>query len=159
MLLTLQRRGELALAEWREFDFKEKTWTIPDEHAKGGKGHVVPLSDWATRTQTLKLMYDGSRYVLPNSDRSAPANPLCITRGVARCLKRFKQYGVAPFTPHDLRRTGRTGLARLGINKDIAERILNHVPDGMVGVYDVHDYATEKHAALEQWASHLKTLT
>src|ERR1700756_3266161 len=33
LLLTLQRRGELALAEWREFDFTDKTWTIPDEHA------------------------------------------------------------------------------------------------------------------------------
>jgi len=39
LLLTLQRRSELALAEWREFDFKTKTWTIPDAHAKTGKGH------------------------------------------------------------------------------------------------------------------------
>lgn len=46
LLLTLQRRSELALAEWREFDLKAKTWTIPGAHAKTGKGHVLPLSDW-----------------------------------------------------------------------------------------------------------------
>jgi len=30
LLFTLQRRSELALGERREFDFKAKTWTIPD---------------------------------------------------------------------------------------------------------------------------------
>jgi len=121
LLLTLQRRSELALAEWREFDFTEKTWAIPDEHEKTGKGHVLPLSDWAIgELQKLKVMADGSRYVLPNADRSAPADPKYITRSVARCLKRFKKHGVAAFTPHDLRRTGRTGLARLGVKVDIS---------------------------------------
>ena len=92
LLLTLQRRGELALAEWREFDFKAKTWNIPDAHAKSGKGHVVPLSDWAIEElQKLKVMASGSRYVLPNADNSAPADPKYITRSVARCLKRFKK--------------------------------------------------------------------
>ena len=106
LLLTLQRRSELALAEWREFNFIEKTWTIPDAHAKAGKGHVLPLSDWALEElQKLKVMANGSRYVLPNADNSAPIDPKYITRSVARCLKRFKKHGVAAFTPHDLRRT------------------------------------------------------
>jgi integrase len=119
LLLTLQRRSELALAEWREFNFKAKTWTIPDGHAKGGKGHVVPLSDWAIdELQKLKIMAGDSRYVLPNVGSSAPADPKYITRSVARCQRRFKDHGVAVFTPHDLRRTGRTGLAKLGVNRE-----------------------------------------
>jgi integrase len=123
LLLTLQRRSELALAEWREFNFTEKTWTIPDAHAKAGKGHILPLSDGAIEElQKLKVMADGSRYVLPNADKSAPADPKYITRSVARCLKRFKKCGVDAFTPHDLRRTGRTGLAKLGVKVDIARR-------------------------------------
>ena len=113
LLLTLQRRSELALAEWREFDFKAKTWTIPDSHAKTGKGHVVPLSDWAIHDlEKLKVMAGGARFVLPSAGKSAPIDPKYITRSVARCLRRFKKHGVAAFTPHDLRRTGRTGLAR-----------------------------------------------
>jgi integrase len=159
LLLTLQRRSELALAEWREFNFIEKTWTIPDVHAKAGKGHILPLPDWAIdELQKLKVMADGSRYVLPNADKSAPADPKYITRSVARCLKRFKKHGVAAFTPHDLRRTGRTGLARLGVKLDIAERVLNHARERMQATYDVHEYFDEKREALESWANYLREL-
>ena len=159
LLLTLQRRGELALAEWREFDFKARTWTIPDAHAKSGKGHVVPLSEWAIEElQKLKVMATGSRYVLPNADKTAPADPKYITRSVARCLKRFKKYGVDAFTAHDLRRTGRTGLAKLGVKTDIGERVLNHARDRIEATYDVHGYIDEKREALEKWAKYLAVL-
>lgn len=152
LLLTLQRRSELALAEWREFDFKAKTWTIPDSHAKTGKGHLVPLSDWAIEDlEKLKAMASGSRFVLPSADKSAPIDPKYITRSVARCLRRFKRHGVDAFTPHDLRRTGRTGLARLRIRADIAERVLNHTRERIEATYDVHDYIDDKREALEKW--------
>jgi integrase len=159
LLLTLQRRSELALAEWREFDLKAKTWTIPDAHAKTGKGHIVPLSDWALRElEKLKVMASGSRYVLPGTGKSGPIDPKYVTRSVARCLNRFKRHGVAAFTPHDLRRTGRTGLARLGIKVDAAERVLNHARERMEATYDVHDYIEEKREALDKWARHLAEL-
>ena len=159
LLLTLQRRSELALAEWREFDFKAKTWTIPDSHAKTGKGHVVPLSDWAIQDlEKLKVMAAGSRFVLPGAEKSAPIDPKYITRSVARCLGRFKKHGVAAFTPHDLRRTGRTGLARLGVKVEVAERVLNHARERMEATYDVHHYIDEKRAALEKWAKYLADL-
>ena len=159
LLLTLQRRGELALAEWREFDFKAKIWNIPDSHAKSGKGHVVPLSDWAIEElQKLKVMASGSRYVVPNTDDSAPADPKYITRSVARCLKRFKRHGVAAFTAHDLRRTGRTGLAKLQVKTDIGERVLNHARERIEATYDVHGYIDEKREALEKWAKYLAEL-
>ena len=159
LLLTLQRRSELALAEWREFDFKAKTWTIPDSHAKTGKGHVVPLSDWAIQDlEKLKVIAAGSRFVLPGAEKSAPIDPKYITRSVARCLGRFKKHGVAAFTPHDLRRTGRTGLARLGVKVEVAERVLNHARERMEATYDVHHYIDEKRAALEKWAKYLADL-
>ena len=159
LLLTLQRRSELALAEWREFDLAGKTCTIPDAHAKSGKGHVVPLSDLAVEElRKLKVMAGGSRYVLPSRDNSAPLDPKYLTRSVARCLKRFQKHGVAAFTPHDLRRTGRTGLARLGVKPEIAERVLNHARERMEATYDVHDYLPEKREALERWAKQLADL-
>jgi integrase len=159
LLLTLQRRSELALAEWDEFDFKAKTWMIPDSRAKTGKGHVLPLSDWAVaELQALKAMADGSRFVLPNGDGSAPDDPKYVTRSVARCLKRFSEHGVAAFTPHDLRRTGRTGLGRLGIKIDIAERVLNHARNRIEATYDLHEYIDEKREALTRWAQYLERL-
>lgn len=159
LLLTGQRRGELAKAKWSEINFEEKTWTIPDENSKTGRGHVLPLSDWAAQElQALKRLADGSRFVLPMDDGKKAADPALLTRGLARCLGRFKQRGIAPFTLHDLRRTCRTGLAALKIEPHIAERILNHLQPGVAGVYDRHAYLEEKRDALEKWAKRLEVL-
>jgi integrase len=157
LLLTGQRRGELALARWSDIDFKARTWTIPDENAKGGRGHVLPLSDWAVEEfKALKREAEGSPFVLPADNGKGPLEPRLLTRGVARCLKRFKEQGVAAFTLHDLRRTCRTGLSALKVEPHIAERVLNHAQDKIAGTYDRHAYLDEKRAALDKWAAHLK---
>lgn len=96
--------------------------------------------------------------MLPSSDKSQPIDPKYITRSVARCLKRFKKRGIAAFTPHDLRRTGRTGLARLGVKVDIAERVLSHARERVQATYDVHEYIAEKREALDKWAGYLAEL-
>ena len=160
LLLTGQRRGELAQAKWSEIDFDAKTWTIPDENSKTGHGHVVPLSDWAVEEfQALKRLADRSRWVLPTDDGKSAADPQLLTRGLARCLKRFKERKVEPFNLHDLRRTCRTGLSRLKVEPHIAERVLNHIQPGVAGVYDRFAYLEEKRTALEKWAVHLKGLS
>ena len=166
LLLTGQRRGELALARFRDIDFKAKTWRIPDENSKTDKGHIVPLSDWAVREfEALQRISNRSAFVIPNEAGDAPANPKLLTRGVARCQERMKKLGIAEFTLHDLRRTCRTGLAKLkgedgkpAVPPHIAERVLNHAQEKIPGTYDVHDYAEEKRAALEAWAAHLEKL-
>lgn len=160
LLLTGQRRSEIALARWMNIDMKEKTWTIPDVDAKAGRGHVVPLSDWAVKEfEALKRLAPNSRFVFPDDEGSQPANPKLITRSVARCQTTWKKKGVAAFTPHDLRRTCRTGLSKLKIAPHIAERVLNHAQDKIAGTYDVHQYMEEKREALERWAKHLESLT
>jgi integrase len=62
------------------------------------------------------------------------------------------------WTNHDLRRTLRSGLSRLRINRDTAEAILAHVPGGIVGTYDVHDYFAQKKEALERWSADVRSL-
>lgn len=159
LLLTGQRRGELALARWIDIDFEEKTWRIPEGHTKTGKAHTVPLSDWAVREfEALQRLAKHARHVLPNDAANGPADPKLLTRGVARCQARMKKLGIGAFTLHDLRRTCRTGLARLKIVPHIAERVLNHAQEKIPGTYDTHDYLEEKREALERWAAHLKLL-
>ena len=158
LLLTAQRRGELALARWADIDFKAKTWTIPDENAKGGRGHVVPLTDWALEEfQPLQREAEGSKWVLPGSE-GQHLDPKQLTRGVAKCQERFKKRGIEAFTLHDLRRTCRTGLAKLKVEPHIAERVLNHAQEMIAGTYDRHAYLDEKRGALEKWEAHLKRL-
>lgn len=156
LLHTGQRRGELAAARWSDVDFTARTWSIPDENAKAGRGHVVPLTNRAVgEFQGLKRLARGSRWVLPDSTGQKPMNPIRLSRGLARCLDRFKERGIKAFTLHDLRRTCRTGLSRLKIEPHIAERVLNHVQPGVAGVYDRFAYVDEKRAALEKWSDHL----
>jgi hypothetical protein len=57
------------------------------------------------------------------------------------------------FTVHDMRRTARTHLASLGVDRFVAERSLNHKLGNVEGIYDRHDYFAERHAALESWAA------
>jgi integrase len=159
LLLTGQRRGELALARWSQIDFTAATWEIPDENAKGGRGHIVPLTTWAIEEfQALQREAEGSAWVLPGNDRKHHVDPKQLTRSVAKCLKRFKERGIAEFTLHDLRRTCRTGLSQLKVEPHIAERVLNHAQDEMEGVYDQWKYMDQKREALDKWAAHLEKL-
>ena len=159
LLLTGQRRGELALARWADIDLQAKTWRIPDEHAKGGRGHIVPLSTWAVEEfRALKREAEKSPFVLPAVDPAKPLDAKLLTRGIAKCQERFKKLGIGAFTLHDLRRTCRTGLARLKIEPHIAERVLNHAQERIPGTYNVHTYMDEKREALNKWAKHLRGL-
>lgn len=58
-------------------------------------------------------------------------------------------------SPHDLRRTARTIMARLGVPEEHAEAVLNHKKQGIVKVYNLHQYADEKKAALLLWEKEL----
>jgi len=62
---------------------------------------------------------------------------------------------------HDLRRCVASGLARLGVNLPVIERVLNHVSGsfgGIVSVYQHHNFADEKRRALELWGAHVAAI-
>jgi hypothetical protein len=62
----------------------------------------------------------------------------------------------------DLRRAVATGLQRLGVRLEVTEVILNHGSGslgGITGIYQRHDWACEKRAALATWAAHVVSLT
>jgi integrase len=160
LLLTLQRRGELAMAKWSEVDLDKAIWNIPAANSKTEAACSVPLSSWAVdEFKELKRLAGRSSYVFPDTTGANHADPKLITRSVARCQKRLKELKVAKFTGHDLRRTGRTGLSKLKITPHIAERCLNHAAGSIIErTYDVHDYIEERRAALDKWSVHLRGL-
>ncbi|MGB6446710.1 MAG: site-specific integrase, partial [Xanthobacteraceae bacterium] len=66
-----------------------------------------------------------------------------------------------PWNVHDLRRTVATGLQRLGVRLEVTEAILNHISGsrgGIAGIYQRHDWAAEKRAALDAWAAHVASI-
>lgn len=162
LLLTCTRIGELAKAEWTHLDFGRAEWFVPDVNSKTGKGFTVPLTPPALACfEALQLLACGSRFVLParqirRTQNHGGAEVHFEQRTLNAILHKLCDVlgdKVRRFTPHDLRSTARSHLAALGVNVIVAERCLNHSLGGLMGVYDQHDYMTERRAALETWAS------
>jgi integrase len=63
-----------------------------------------------------------------------------------------KKLKIEPWTIHDLRRTAKSLMARVGVRPDTSERVLGHAISGVEGVYDRHDYDAEKADALKRLA-------
>jgi integrase len=159
LLLTGARRGELVAAKWSDVDYTARTWTIRAEVTKTARTRITPLSDWVVEEfRALESLANRSRYVLPSSDGREAVNAKQLTRSVAKCLKRFEKRGISAFTLHDLRRTCRTGLARLKVDPHIAERVLGHSLGKIADTYDTHAYLDEQRKALDKWAEHLRSI-
>jgi integrase len=47
LLLTAQRRGEVAGMRWSEVSFEERMWTIPASRTKSNRAQLLPLSPLA----------------------------------------------------------------------------------------------------------------
>ena len=164
LLLTLQRREEVFSADVGEFDLKNAVWTIPGSRAKNGVVHLVPLSA-AALAEIKPLIGERKEGKLFPARGRAEHAPSGFSRSWARVREAVeKELGrpVERFTMHDLRRTGATGLQRLGVRLEVTEAVLNHVSGsrgGIVGVYQRHHFTEEKRHALELWAAELRKLT
>jgi integrase len=73
-------------------------------------------------------------------------------------LTRLPLEDIEHFTVHDMRRTARTHMAALGVDRFVAERALNHKIRDTEGVYDQHDYFEARKGALNRWAMLLLTI-
>lgn len=63
---------------------------------------------------------------------------------------------VSHWSPHDLRRTGRTMLSALGCPREVGEAILGHVVPGVAGDYDLYRYDKERVRWLRKLAAELE---
>ena len=62
---------------------------------------------------------------------------------------------------HDLRHCCATGMAALGIPRDVRERVQNQVTGRRQSIgarYDQHEYLVEKRQALERWQAEVLRL-
>jgi integrase len=167
LLLTAQRRNEVAGMTWAEIDLDKSVWTIPRHKAKNGREHEVQLSAAAASvlqslprrcdlvfTTTLKTPVSGfsmSKRQLGDIMLSAKQAELGARRGD----------GIPGWTLHDLRRTATTGMARLKMAPHVVDRILNHTSgtiSGVAAVYNRFEYLEERRAALEAWGRYVDGL-
>jgi integrase len=154
LMLTGCRRDEIALLRWSEVNPDSGVLTIPGNRTKNHHDLKLPLPQ-----ATLALLpsrKDDRDFVFGprRGFRSWSYYTALLNRRIAGQEGR----ALAPWTLHDLRRTLRTGLGRLGVAPHIAELVINHVKKGMAGVYDTYSYQGEIAAALVLWADHVTTV-
>lgn len=168
LLALCVRKMELLSARWEDFDLDGRVWTLAKAYTKTEVAIEIPLADPVIEwLREARVLASGRPYVFP-------ARRLVRKRlGAARvnrfphvgpdtlnvALKRLAGLEIAHFTVHDMRRTARTNLARLGVNRFVAERALNHKLKNVEGVYDRHDYFDQRMDALSVWAATLEALS
>ena len=145
LILTGQRRGEVAGMERQELDLAKRLWALPPARVKNNKRHTVPLSP-----QTLAVIERapriGDRFVF-TTNGNTPASDFGKNK---RRLDAMLPANMPPWCLHDLRRTCASGMARLGVSLPVTEKVLNHISgsfSGIVSVYQQHDFADEKRSA------------
>lgn len=175
VLATGQRPGEVAEMPKAELKKDGALWTIAAARYKtrwqeaNPKPHHVPLSAFAQRLLAIAARYNASSpWVFPSPqdpkrhlDRNSLSRAVDRKQGTATLPSdepAANTLGVTAFTPHDLRRTCRTWLARLGVQDAVAEKVLGHKLSGVLGIYNRHSYLDERRAALELWGSKLQEL-
>jgi integrase len=169
-------RNPLAQVTLRVIGGEEKT---RDRHLTDAEIRAL----WASGHKLLRLLLltglriseaqkgyqDGDRFRADRTKNGSPhwvyLPPLAIEQvdkfdtsptAVQSWLRRWcEREHVAPFTPHDLRRTFATRLADLAIAPHIIEKCLNHRMQGVMGIYNRAEYESERIAAAQAWTDEL----
>ena len=149
-LLTGMRRNELAGLRWT--DITDDVITITEDKTKQGREHKVPLSSVMKEVLAAQQARSTGRLVFP-SDITGSA-----MSGWSKMLPRLVKVSGVPFRLHDLRRTTRTMMSRLGVSEAVAEAAIGHAKTGLVAIYDKHDHLEERRAAFEAVGQHIASL-
>lgn len=155
MLVTGQRRDEVAGMAWAEIQLDQALWVIGRERTKSDRLNEVPLSDLAVEIINSIPQIDDD---LVFATRRG-GNPIS---GFSKAKRRLDHLsGLRDWRIHDLRRTAATGMVRLGVPQLIVGKVLNHASrslSGVTGIYDRHGYLDNKREALTAWSQHLREI-
>lgn len=175
LLITGQRRGEVAGMTWVEFDPDKPVWSMAASRTKNGLPHDIPLAHQAVTLLRSVPRRKGRALLFGDGDGPFSGWSKCKERLDARVTRQRAELrlgralakgesphpddALEPWILHDLRRTVVTGMNELGVAPHVVEAVVNHVSGrakaGVAGVYNRAIYATEKRAALKAWADHL----
>ena len=148
LFLCGQRRMETALL--RRSQIIEDCWHLSGEDTKNKNPNIIPLS---TQAQSIleKLLEQKGEYLIKSG--RAGDKPI---NGFSKSKVRLDRIsGIKDWTFHDIRRTVSSNLTKMGVDRFLLSRILNHADNAITGVYDQYSYLEEKRHALQQWADRL----
>ncbi len=172
LLLSLGvRKTELTEAPWQEFDMESLVWHLPAERSKNGYPIDIPIpTEIMPWLKELKVRSAGSEYLFPSRRQRDGGKPYTNAStinsalnhmfgrpngsGRRACRNKMADAEITEhFTVHDLRRTFRTFLAELKVPTTVAERCLNHIQQGVEGIYDRSELLELRREALTKLAN------
>ena len=168
LILTGQRRSEIAGLQWSWIDEKAKLITLPSVITKNRRLHCFPIGTMTLPILERQLRFVDNAYVFPAAKDRYNGKPATTFNGWGKSKVRFDQTlekrGIIlkPWTLHDLRRTFRTNWAEMGIIREVAEKYINHVSgvhSGVSAIYERYSYLGEMRAAVGKWEQRLLALT
>ena len=129
LILTGTRSQEVRLARWNEFNLADGLWTIPSEHMKRSRTHIVPLSKASlsvlARAEALKQ--PETEVVFPGMT-SKPMSNMTLLK-VMRDMQE-------PFHVHGFRSSFTDWAANEGFPDAVVEAALAHkTPDAVQAAY------------------------
>jgi integrase len=137
--------------------------TIPKQHYKGKRTHLVPLSTKAMELIVGLPRFKAGDFVLTTTHGRRPISGFSTAKNKldaeVLAVLRANDPQALPLEPwklHDLRRTVATGLQKLNYDPVVIDRVLGHSFAGLRAVYMKHDYRTQKTEALEAWGEYLR---
>ncbi|KAA2235552.1 tyrosine-type recombinase/integrase [Salinarimonas soli] len=148
-ILTGCRRGEGAGLTRGMIDRERSLIDLPPTFTKQGRGHVVPIS------QELAVLLDAcvvdarSDLAFPSARTGGPIG------GWSKLVAGLNKRAGVTFELHDLRRTFRTGLSRLGIDTETAELALGHARADLEAIYNRDEAIAELRRAFQAWSGHV----
>lgn len=129
LTLTGVRSQEVRLATWAEFDFDAKLWTVPADHMKRAKAHIVPLSQAALAVleRAAALRMAGTEFAFPGVNGGAMSD--------MTLLKVLRDSG-EPYHVHGFRSAFTDWAANEGFPDAVVEAALAHkTPDATAAAY------------------------
>ena len=169
LLLTAQRREEVANLRWKELldlDGANPRWHIPADRSKTNKAHTLPLCPLTVALIHTLSKVKGGDFVFPAAGTKRDLGFSFMKRTIDKQLATLKEEDPSryagqfeqPWRFHDLRRTAETAMAELGVAREIRDAILNHAQDKIQAAYNQADLGPAKRDALTRWEQHIAGL-
>jgi integrase len=160
LALTGARRDEIASMRWSEIDFELRIFNLPKQRSKNGRAHSLPLSDSAVDILKGIPRFAGSGLLFSLTGKGPPTGWSVVKKKLDGAIAEINGGERIPdFVIHDVRRSVASGMAALGIELHVIERVLNHVSGsfgGIVSVYQKHKFEDQMRDALDRWARHVE---
>lgn len=165
-ILTAARTSQTIMAEWSEFNLRERCWTVPAERMKADREHTIPLSERAI-TILQKLHGLDSKYVFPGGKKNAPLSTAAMDQRLKGLNEAREKSNKAlwidpkqsrPITVHGFRSTFRDWAAECtNLPAQVAEQALAHsLPDKVEAAYLRSDLYEKRKVLMDEWANYCR---